>query len=84
MASTPSGAAGSLRLETRVEVIGKGFIGTVKYSGMTAFASGKWIGVALDEAKGKNDGTGIIMSYFLFSVEQATSTGQSTSSNCCS
>ena len=58
MASTPSSAAGNLKLGTRVEVMGKGLIGTVKYSGMTAFAAGKWIGLELDEPKGKNDGTG--------------------------
>eukprot|EP00112_Aurelia_sp_Birch-Aquarium-sp1_P006770 Seg1740.4 transcript_id=Seg1740.4/GoldUCD/mRNA.D3Y31 product="Dynactin subunit 1" protein_id=Seg1740.4/GoldUCD/D3Y31 len=64
MASTPSSAAGNLKLGTRVEVMGKGLIGTVKYSGMTAFAAGKWIGLELDEPKGKNDGTVQLKRYF--------------------
>ncbi|XP_059515364.1 dynactin subunit 1 isoform X1 [Myotis daubentonii] len=61
---TPSGnrmsaeASGRpLRVGSRVEVIGKGHRGTVAYVGATLFATGKWVGVILDEAKGKNDGT---------------------------
>ncbi|XP_078717657.1 dynactin subunit 1 isoform X2 [Lampetra fluviatilis] len=46
-----------LKVGSRVEVIGKGQIGTVAYVGATMFATGKWVGVILDEAKGKNDGT---------------------------
>nr|XP_056711173.1 dynactin subunit 1 [Euleptes europaea] len=46
-----------LKVGSRVEVIGKGYRGTVAYVGATLFASGKWVGVILDEAKGKNDGT---------------------------
>lgn len=46
-----------LKVGSRVEVIGKGHRGTVAYVGATMFASGKWVGVILDDAKGKNDGT---------------------------
>lgn len=46
-----------MKVGSLVEVIGKGHRGTVAYIGNTLFASGKWVGVILDEAKGKNDGT---------------------------
>ncbi|XP_034424529.1 dynactin subunit 1-like isoform X7 [Hippoglossus hippoglossus] len=45
------------KIGSTVEVTGKGQRGTVAYIGATLFASGKWVGVVLDEAKGKNDGT---------------------------
>ncbi|XP_061100290.1 dynactin subunit 1 isoform X2 [Conger conger] len=45
------------KVGSMVEVIGKGHRGTVAYIGATLFATGKWVGVILDEAKGKNDGT---------------------------
>ncbi|XP_078061509.1 dynactin subunit 1-like, partial [Mustelus asterias] len=51
------GAGRPLKVGSRVEVIGKGHRGTVAYVGATMFASGKWVGVILDDAKGKNDGT---------------------------
>ncbi|KAE8628740.1 hypothetical protein XENTR_v10000196 [Xenopus tropicalis] len=46
-----------LKVGSRVEVIGKGYRGTVAYVGATLFATGKWVGVILDDSKGKNDGT---------------------------
>jgi dynactin 1 len=53
-----------LKVGSRVEVIGKELVGTVAYIGTTLFSSGKWIGVALDEPRGKNDGTVQGKSYF--------------------
>nr|WAW84814.1 dynactin 1 [Halisarca dujardinii] len=47
-----------VRIGDRVEVKGKDLIGTVKFYGTTEFApAGRWIGVALDELKGRNNGT---------------------------
>lgn len=54
----------SLQIGSRVEVTGKGSEGNVAYIGTTAFAPGKWIGVILDEPKGKNNGTVQGRSYF--------------------
>ncbi|KAM4724131.1 dynactin subunit 1 isoform 2-T2 [Anableps anableps] len=51
------GGGRPVKVGSQVEVIGKGQRGTVAYIGTTLFASGKWVGVILDEPKGKNDGT---------------------------
>ncbi|KAK1894532.1 Dynactin subunit 1, partial [Dissostichus eleginoides] len=51
------GGGRPIKVGSLVEVIGKAQRGAVAYIGNTLFASGKWVGVILDEAKGKNDGT---------------------------
>uniref|UniRef100_A0A3P9KHH4 Dynactin subunit 1 n=1 Tax=Oryzias latipes TaxID=8090 RepID=A0A3P9KHH4_ORYLA len=51
------GGGRPLKVGSLVEVIGKSQHGTVAYIGTTLFASGKWVGIILDEPKGKNDGT---------------------------
>ncbi|XP_073964092.1 dynactin subunit 1 [Choristoneura fumiferana] len=47
----------ALALGQRVKVVGKDVKGSVAYVGYPTFATGKWIGVILDEPKGKNNGT---------------------------
>ena len=47
----------AFNVNSRVEVIGKGITGTISFIGNTQFAEGKWIGVTLDEPKGKNNGS---------------------------
>jgi len=54
----------AVKLGDRVEVIGKEVQGKVAYVGTTQFSSGKWIGLILDEPKGKNDGSVQGKSYF--------------------
>ncbi|XP_037076983.1 dynactin subunit 1-like [Pollicipes pollicipes] len=52
----------SVKVGQRVQV--KESVGTVAYVGTTQFAAGKWIGVVLDEPKGKNNGTVQGKTYF--------------------
>ncbi|KAL0271853.1 UNVERIFIED_CONTAM: hypothetical protein PYX00_008817 [Menopon gallinae] len=53
-----------LKVGCRVQVPAKSVKGTVHYVGNTAFAQGKWIGIVLDEPKGKNNGTVKDKQYF--------------------
>lgn len=55
-----------LSIGMRVKVVHDGGnpAGTIKFIGKTKFATGSWVGVALDEAKGKNDGTIGKVKYF--------------------
>lgn len=54
----------SLRVGERVDLVGKDVTGKVAYVGMTEFSSGKWVGVILDEPRGKNNGTVQGKTYF--------------------
>lgn len=49
--------ADSLKVGQRVEVSGKDVRGVIAFIGITNFATGKWIGLVLDEPKGKNNGS---------------------------
>lgn len=48
----------------RVLIKDKNLEGVVKFIGTTLFAPGKWVGVELDEAKGKNNGNVQGKAYF--------------------
>ncbi|CAK9008891.1 unnamed protein product [Durusdinium trenchii] len=54
------------QLGKRVKVLAaeKWHFGTVRFNGTTSFATGSWIGVELDDAVGKNDGTVQEVTYF--------------------
>jgi hypothetical protein len=59
-------ASSSMRIGARVTVAlgDKRLLGTLKYAGQTDFAADEWIGVHLDEAAGKHDGTVQGVRYF--------------------
>lgn len=58
-----------LEVGCRVELNGKGVLGKVAFIGPTHFETGTWVGIILDEPKGKNNGVvknrqGISKTYF--------------------
>ena len=56
--------ADKMKVGTVVRVKEKDLVGKVAYVGLTEFAAGKWIGIELQEPKGKNNGTVQGKSYF--------------------
>ncbi|XP_055856881.1 dynactin subunit 1-like [Episyrphus balteatus] len=54
----------TLKVGQTVQILGRNTKGRVAYVGVTNFAAGKWVGVILDEPKGKNNGTIKGYSYF--------------------
>ena len=65
--STPSKPEKSLKIGQKVEIAKDSqnkVRGTVAYVGTTLFSPGKWIGVILEENKGKNNGTVMGKTYF--------------------
>lgn len=65
----------SFKVGQRVEVTGKDVKGVIAYIGVTSFAPGSWIGLVLDEAKGKNNGSIQGTSYFTVSTTCTLSSG---------
>ncbi|KAI6657981.1 Dynactin subunit 1-like isoform X4 [Oopsacas minuta] len=65
MATTTTSAATQVRIGSRVIVKDRNVRGTIRFSGNTNFSTGKWIGVELDEAVGKNNGSVAGRIYFL-------------------
>lgn len=51
------GLADWIKIGLKVLVKDKGIEGTIRFYGETEFAPGLWVGVELDEPKGKNNGT---------------------------
>lgn len=53
-----------IKVGRRVDVTAKGVQGVIAFVGKTNFAPGTWIGVVLDEPKGKNNGSLRGIEYF--------------------
>lgn len=47
----------SFKVNDKISVIGKNVSGNIAYIGTTHFSEGKWFGIILDEAKGRNNGS---------------------------
>lgn len=60
----------NLKIGQKVEIVGKNVTGEIAFVGMTAFATGKWVGVILNEPVGKNNGS--IKGTVYFSVSRKT------------
>lgn len=54
----------NLQVNDRVILMGK-LVGTIRFIGETKFAEGEWLGVELDEEKGKNNGSVQDIPYFV-------------------
>ncbi|KAJ3333966.1 hypothetical protein HDU76_000098 [Blyttiomyces sp. JEL0837] len=56
----------NIAIGSRVEITANGVLtpGTVRFCGTTSFATGKWVGIELDQANGKNDGSVQGIRYF--------------------
>jgi dynactin 1 len=56
MSSSPTGneISSELKIGVRAQVQGK--VGVIRFVGTTHFQTGKWIGIELDDAQGKNSG----------------------------
>lgn len=61
---TPTATGGLVNFDVGSVVKVHGMQGTVRFVGSTQFATGKWVGIELDSAEGKNDGSVQGVRYF--------------------